>query len=439
MIPHVLVVDKDSNHLSFTKDCISKFGYTPDTASSVQEMASKMKTKRFHVILMLREIHEFNGVKHLKNVISKYPDNIFILMSENRDAEKVASTLVKYKVFDFLFKPFDSQRLKKSIDGAYMRYCTRKKRNNFVKSERLFYQNFINALDWKKELCSRKFESIAKNLIKQMNIEFFHGGSIGGLISVAGLLISRSNYNQEKKVFEIPENLFSLIRGSYAASNELASSFSKAQNIIEEDKTFQKYVPLSEFFDIISGYKDELDSLLKLKNQNIFIGQLADSSCSGYISYDKEKMKMVFKELLINSMKYSHSGSSIYVLLFIKEKHLEVKILNPACENNDGTVGITGKNETMVFEPFYRLSSVVDDNYIEEEIGYGLGLTVTKKIIDLHNANIFIYTVKNHLHSKKELDVCVTIRFPLFHNRMKISNVIYKNEYKDKITYKQIS
>ncbi len=63
MIPHILVIDKDQDHLSFVTDCINKFGYTSDTASSFKEIAAKMKEERFHIILMLQEIHELDGVK----------------------------------------------------------------------------------------------------------------------------------------------------------------------------------------------------------------------------------------------------------------------------------------------------------------------------------------------------------------------------------------
>ena len=52
--------------------------------------------------------------------------------------------------------------------------------------------------------------------------------------------------------------------------------------------------------------------------------------------------------------------------------------------------------------------------YNAEDFKFGLGLSIVKKIVELHRATISVYTVSDNIHpDKKGKDVCFSIRFPL--------------------------
>ena len=127
-----------------------------------------------------------------------------------------------------------------------------------------------------------------------------------------------------------------------------------------------------------------------------------------------EKMRKAIREILVNALKYSRENDQIFILYFLKDNFFELKVINPAYTNDDGTIGISGKQEQLVFEPFYRLSSVMDDNYVKYEyFRFGLGLPLAKKIVEQHKANIEIYTIDNNIRDQRAKDICLTIRFPL--------------------------
>ncbi|MDH5657649.1 MAG: sensor histidine kinase, partial [Spirochaetia bacterium] len=150
--------------------------------------------------------------------------------------------------------------------------------------------------------------------------------------------------------------------------------------------------------------------------QRLSISSLPPFAAKKQIVYNKEVMESAFRELLINAMKYSEKADSIYVIFFMKDSYLEIKILNPAYKNQDDSIGITGVHENMIFEPFYRMSTVSHEGYSMEEFGAGIGLTVVKRVIENHGADISIYTLKNHTENGNERDVSVSIRFPYVEN-----------------------
>jgi signal transduction histidine kinase len=80
----------------------------------------------------------------------------------------------------------------------------------------------------------------------------------------------------------------------------------------------------------------------------------------------------------------------------------------------DTGTGIPPEVQKKIFEPFFRLTNVVDDRFMQETFRFGLGLTVVNKIIDLHKGSISFYTTDNSMRKDTNTkDVCVWVRFPI--------------------------
>ena len=98
------------------------------------------------------------------------------------------------------------------------------------------------------------------------------------------------------------------------------------------------------------------------------------------VKIDPDRVTMVIKNLLNNAVKYSCADS----------KPIEISIV----ENNDSVIvkvkddgqGVPDKDLPHIFEPFYR----VDQSRSKENGGYGLGLSLCKKIMEAHNGQIKI-------------------------------------------------
>ena len=92
---------------------------------------------------------------------------------------------------------------------------------------------------------------------------------------------------------------------------------------------------------------------------------------------DPEKMKQVISNLLSNALKYSTSTKKIFIRLYKKTKVINIEV-------EDHGIGIPENQLPRIFEKFYR----VDQK--ENISGTGLGLTVVKEIVEVHNGKIAV-------------------------------------------------
>ncbi len=90
-----------------------------------------------------------------------------------------------------------------------------------------------------------------------------------------------------------------------------------------------------------------------------------------------EKMAVVF---LDNAVKYTDRNGKINIEVKKNKNKAIIKI-------SDNGRGIPKKNLPYIFDRFYR----VDDSRCKNDVcGYGLGLSVAKKIIDLHHGSVLV-------------------------------------------------
>ena len=98
------------------------------------------------------------------------------------------------------------------------------------------------------------------------------------------------------------------------------------------------------------------------------------------LSLDKERIKIVLRNIIENALRYSNSESEpIEVAVDEYDKRVDVII-------KDDGMGIPENDIPNLFEPFYR----VDSSRSKKTGGYGLGLSLCKKIMDAHRGSILI-------------------------------------------------
>lgn len=102
-----------------------------------------------------------------------------------------------------------------------------------------------------------------------------------------------------------------------------------------------------------------------------------DAAQSVSAKVDRERFKLVIRNVLDNALKYS-SGK---VDIGIEDSKDEVKI-----SVKDKGVGIAEEDLKYIFEPFYRS----DPSRSRKTGGFGLGLSICRKIMDAHNGKIEI-------------------------------------------------
>jgi len=92
---------------------------------------------------------------------------------------------------------------------------------------------------------------------------------------------------------------------------------------------------------------------------------------------DEDLLSQVWTNLIHNSIKFSPEAASVKVTLHRCDDLAEFRI-------SDTGIGISAEDQARIFERFYK----VDAARSGSNGGSGLGLSIVKKIIDLHQGEI---------------------------------------------------
>jgi len=168
-----------------------------------------------------------------------------------------------------------------------------------------------------------------------------------------------------------------VLEESYYVNNKAIDLVNDLLNVakIEEGKYISK-MTLSNLEDIIEEVVKKHSRKLKEKNLDCRIEKSEEELPK--VMLDVEKIKIAFANILENSIFYTLSGGKIIISIKRKEKDIEVKV-------EDTGVGIPEAEQDKVFEKFFRAKNIMR---IETE-GTGLGLYITKNIIEAHGGRIW--------------------------------------------------
>ena len=162
---------------------------------------------------------------------------------------------------------------------------------------------------------------------------------------------------------------------------------------IAYDKTIRLEELIEEFFVIAKYNLSDIELEKKSVNLSIMLAQIAYEFMPMYrekniecvtniednlnVSIDVNQFERVFDNLIRNAINYSINDSSINISAKKETNYIIIKLSN--------TVNLIDKNKLKhIFEPFVRL----DKSRNSRTGGAGLGLTITKKIIELHGGTI---------------------------------------------------
>ncbi|KGE13061.1 PAS domain-containing protein [Sphingobacterium deserti] len=100
---------------------------------------------------------------------------------------------------------------------------------------------------------------------------------------------------------------------------------------------------------------------------------------------DRDKIEQVIINFINNAIKYSASGSTITIEAKKQNSNLYIAV-------TDQGAGIAAEDQQKIFTRFYR----VENTYTEAVSGFGIGLYISKEIINLHGGTIGLNSAPGH-------------------------------------------
>ena len=148
----------------------------------------------------------------------------------------------------------------------------------------------------------------------------------------------------------------------------------------ENDLVLSNKKELLYFDEIIDESINEIKNFAKINQIEIKFEMLDTIEFDGYSNL----LKIAIKNLLKNAIQYSHKNSSIIVKSYIKNEYFYISI-------QDFGIGIAKDEQEKIFEKFYR----TDKSRNKDSGGTGLGMSIMKKIIDIHKGKVKVTSIEN--------------------------------------------
>jgi len=146
---------------------------------------------------------------------------------------------------------------------------------------------------------------------------------------------------------------------------------------------------------------------------------LADSKGVGFkinipeveipLFYDREMMNKIANNLLSNAFKYCTNNGDVILSVLQNDKTVELKVENSG-------VPISPGDQERIFDHFQRIDAA--DEQVE---GSGVGLSLVKNLMDLHNGKI-------NIRSEPGENICFTASFKLGKDHFKVGDILVESD-----------
>ena len=377
-LPQVLVIDDEMGPRESLR-MLLKPNYQVHTANSVEAGIRLLREKRPDAIISDIRMPGTNGIDGLRRIREIDP-HVAVIMLTGFGALETAQEALRLGANDYISKPFDAREMRDVIS-----------RN--VERTRL-HRTAESAASEIKELNSRLLKELAQKehlaSLGQASAEFVH--DLGNPLTIVWGYVQLLAKKLEKSEKEQPAQ-------SAASAKEL--------NIIEQNvrlcrellTMWQSYGSVEAApHKPISGsavVREVVKGVESIAAQSgvTLTGEISEDPC--LLLGDAVQLKRAIQNVIVNAVQAAaETKGSVTVNCAPKEFYVDVRV-------EDNGSGITPAQLAKIFEPYFTTR--------QGKSGTGLGLYITKKVVEDHNGSIKV-------ESTPETGTTFTIRLPL-HNQ----------------------
>jgi len=200
------------------------------------------------------------------------------------------------------------------------------------------------------------------------------------------VILAQSDYAlQYSDTFEEAKESLEVINRHAKRMTNLINQIMELSKLERQKEIEKEKINLS---NIVLQLLEDYKPLLESKNLNLVYNVEKDIRIQG----NKIMLERVFLNILMNAVKFTKTNIEISLTREGKTAVLKIR---------DDGIGISEENKKFIWERFFQVN---DSRNKEENKGSGLGLSMVKKIVDLHSATI-------DLESEIDQGTCFTIKF----------------------------
>jgi signal transduction histidine kinase len=377
-LPQVLVIDDEIGPRESLR-MLLKPSYQVHTADSVETGLQLLSEKKPDAIVMDIRMPGTTGIEGLRRIRQIDP-HLSVIMLTGFGALETAKEALRLGANDYISKPFDAREMREVI-------------NRNVERTRL-HRTSESAASEIKELNNRLLQELAQKerlaSLGQASAEFVH--DIGNPLTI---------------VWGYVQLLAKKLEESESTDNPNGVSSNKELEIIEQNvRLCRDLLTMWQSYGSVEAAPHKLISISNIVREVVAgVGAMAketpvelkcevtDDPCS--LTGDAVQITRAIQNVIINAIQASsESKGTVEVSCIRKDFYVDV------CVADNGH-GISPEQIAKIFDPYFTTK--------QGKSGTGLGLYITKKVIEDHNGSIKV-------DSTPQVGTTITIRLPLLNN-----------------------
>jgi two-component system, sensor histidine kinase and response regulator len=348
----VLVVDDDTNLANSISDIFDVMGYDVQTAYDGLRGWEQVQSEAPDIIVSDIEMPGMNGYEFLQAVRNNQVTETipFVFLTARSEREHLRQGMV-LGADDFVSKPFSAKELVASVEAILNKHQRiHAKHEKTITSLR---KNITYALPHELRTPLQSILGFAE----LMNMDSAHISPED--IDMMSALILKAGYRLQRTV----ENTL-----AYAQIEMILNNPEKLRLLRNHILPDTACVIEDSIAMVAKKWKRETNISVKLENQVLRISE--------------ENFTRIIEELVDNAFKFSDPDTPIEIRAF----------------NNNGKYKILVRDNGrgMTSEQIKQVGAYIQfDRMLHEQQGSGLGLTIAKRLVELHNGTFFIRSLPN--------------------------------------------
>jgi len=363
-VTNILVTDDEPATLETLSAALEDMGYKITTAVNGQEALTLIRRQPFNIVIADIKLPDISGLEILETTKELYPEAAVIMITGHASIE-TAVDAINEGAYAYILKPVAMNELENII-------------NNALREQRLLIENreLVESLQQSNKRLAEA--NLALEQVSQTKSDFMAKMShelrtpLNSIIGFSEVILDKAKPPLHQETHD------EFLNYIYTGANHLLHLINSILDLSKVESGKITIEP-SEFdlAVLLEDVKMTTLPMLVTKKQTL---EIEVGKGISTIFADEPKMRQIFLNLISNAHKFAPREDKIRVVCRLENPRLL------HCSVIDNGIGISPQDQHRIFEEFGQ----VKKSSKARGQGAGLGLSIAKRLVELHGGNIWV-------------------------------------------------